>query len=259
MSVKQFGISSDIYCSSVNTNKLNCQEIVSNSIDVSNINLPVGGQYQIGGTHLLSTPIQGSSLSLTPGSISTGQQTGAVAIGNTAGQTSQGELSVAIGTNTGQITQSGFSVAVGSSSAETNQGSGSVAVGFESANESQGANCVAVGNAAGYVNQGGFSVSVGYHSCFSGCGGYNVAVGSNSCANNIIGEYNTCIGDSSSVNTGINSSIVIGAGGIATLNNQFVLGSISHPLTTSNTAGAVIQYLPVTLNGVNYKLPLYGI
>lgn len=257
MSARQFSISSDIYCNSLHTNNLNAVNIEVDTLIPNNIDLPIGGEYRIGGVHVLSTPVQASSVAL-GNTAPTGQGTGTVAIGLNAGQTSQGENSVAVGLLSGQTNQGQFCVAIGGVAGETSQGQGSTAVGFEAGNASQGVNSVAVGNAAGGTNLGNDTVAVGFHACLNGDGGTNVCVGTNSCANFVIGTNNTAVGDSTSIGTGFNNCIVIGAGATATGSGQLVVASAAHPIPTVGTAGAITQYLPVTLNGVNYKLALYA-
>ena len=273
MSERQFGISTDIYCTNINTNRINCQDVFADTLTTNNVDLQVGGSYKIGGAHVLSTPVNGSSVSL-GNTLSIGQGTNSVAIGTSsgqssqgqnsvaigslAGQTTQGQNSVAIGSSAGQTNQAGFSVAVGNTCGSINQGQGCVAVGLGAAYSGQGLNSVALGNyASGNGNLDGNSVLAGYHACLNGAGGNNVVVGSSACANAVIGTNNTCIGDSISATAGINDSIVIGAGAVANASSQFVLASAAHPLTLVPTAGPVAGYVFVTLNGQQQKFLLF--
>ena len=76
-----------------------------------------------------------------------------VAVGNNAGQTSQGNLTVAIGTQAGQDTQSQKSIAIGSYAGMTTQGSESLAIGHNAGKVSQGNEAVAIGNEAAPASQ----------------------------------------------------------------------------------------------------------
>jgi len=225
MTTRQFGISSDIYCSSLHTNNLNAANIEVGTLTPDDIDLPVGGEYRIGGFQVLSTPFLASS----------------IAVGNT--------LPVNQGNNT---------VAVGNFCALNNQGQYSIAIGSDTAATNQGQFSVALGSSAGKVNQGNNSIAIGTNACSLGSGTNNVCIGDSACNTAIIGTHNTCVGDAATINAGLSNSIVIGAGGVATSNNELVIASAAHPITTVGSAGAIGQYLPITLNGVNYKLALYA-
>jgi hypothetical protein len=134
----------------------------------------------------------------------TDQSNDSVAIGHSAGQTSQGTQCVAIGHQAGQISQGIHSVAVGYYSGVTNQGYYTVAVGRNAAHENQGEGAVAVGNAAGNTSQGTLSVAVGYFAGYDMQGTESVAVGHKA------GETNQGQADNSIVlnaqNTQLNST-----------------------------------------------------
>jgi hypothetical protein len=85
----------------------------------------------------------------------------AVAIGNNAGENSQGANAVAIGYYTGN----------------TNQGENAVAIGYQAGLSTQGANAVAIGYKAGYTYQGQKSVAIGYYAGHYGQGAYSIAIG----------------------------------------------------------------------------------
>ena len=87
--------------------------------------------------------------------------TGCVALGLNAGNASQATNSVAVGSSAGQTTQGGSCVAVGSGAGNANQGGNSVAIGGTAGNTAQGASCVAVGTRAGNANQSDNCVAVG--------------------------------------------------------------------------------------------------
>lgn len=85
-----------------------------------------------------------------------------VAIGNLAGNVTQGAKSVAIGNSSGATNQGIESVAIGNESGETSQGAESVAVGDRAARISQSTGCVAIGSTAGYDSQGSGGIAIGF-------------------------------------------------------------------------------------------------
>ena len=70
------------------------------------------------------------------------------------------------------------------------------------------------------------------------------------------GANNTAIG--SDTETGaFNNCIIIGQGATATGSGQLVIGSVTSPVgPVTNAVAAQSHYLPVTINGVVYKLLL---
>jgi hypothetical protein len=91
-------------------------------------------------------------------------------------------------------------------------------------------------------------------------GNNNVAVGNGTLSNLTDGNNNIAIGFNANTTdtVSVSNSIILGANATATASNQLVLGSNTNPLTTSTTAGAIAAYLPVLLNGIEYKLQLYA-
>jgi hypothetical protein len=85
-----------------------------------------------------------------------GQGIRSVAIGNVAGQSTQGESCVAVGDDSANSNQGNFSVAVGKNAGNQNQATNNVAIGFDAGRFSQGilttgstGGCVAIGQNAG--------------------------------------------------------------------------------------------------------------
>ena len=76
-----------------------------------------------------------------------------LAVGKSAGQTTQGAGSVAVGVSAGQTTQGKGCVAVGNAAGTTTQGNDAVAVGRQAGQTTQGANAIAIGYLAGNSNQ----------------------------------------------------------------------------------------------------------
>lgn len=100
----------------------------------------------------------------------------------------------------------------------------------------------------------------------------NTLVGDGAGNNLTTGGFNTIIGaaanSSAAGNRGgvaIGAGATVGDGGIAigraasAADSQLALGSATHALDVSPFAGTVATYLLVTVNGTDYKLPLYNI
>jgi hypothetical protein len=100
-----------------------------------------------------------------------------VAIGNLAGETSQGNTAVAVGYGAGRTSQGGYSVAIGRDAGNSSQQVHSVAVGRAAGQISQGTLSVAIGYNAGYNSQEEQAVAVGYQAGFQNQRGLTVAVG----------------------------------------------------------------------------------
>jgi hypothetical protein len=84
-----------------------------------------------------------------------------VAVGNASGNLNQARDAVAVGVLSGQNNQGESAVAIGNTAASTSQGTQAVAIGRLAGNTSQGQNAVAVGNVAGQTSQGQNAVAVG--------------------------------------------------------------------------------------------------
>ena len=100
-----------------------------------------------------------------------------IALGNSAGATSQGVYAIAIGQSAGSFSQGANSVAVGQTAGNTGQGIQAVAVGLEAGRVGQGDFAVSLGNAAGRAGQGSNAVAVGVAAGFTSQGTSAVAVG----------------------------------------------------------------------------------
>jgi hypothetical protein len=73
------------------------------------------------------------------------------------------ESKIALGDSAGQTNQGDNTVAIGSAAGFTAQGDNAVAVGINSGNNTQGANAVAIGNNAGQTTQGVGAVAIGQY------------------------------------------------------------------------------------------------
>ncbi len=85
----------------------------------------------------------------------------AVAIGNGAGQFTQGTNSIAIGLSAGNSNQNQNAVAIGRNAGQVTQGNSAVAIGTSAGSSTQGANAIAIGSNAGATSQGANSIAIG--------------------------------------------------------------------------------------------------
>jgi hypothetical protein len=111
---------------------------------------------------------QFANITTTAGNVALGTTAGAtsqgassIAIGIAAGNSSQGQDSVAIGRNAGSTSQLTNSVAIGGAAGKLNQGANSIAIGRQSGETAQQESCVAIGGYAGQGSQGQDSVAIG--------------------------------------------------------------------------------------------------
>jgi hypothetical protein len=102
---------------------------------------------------------------------------GAIAVGLSAGLTSQGVQAIAIGTLAGQSGQTANALAIGYQAGYTAQASNAVAVGTFAGSVSQDWGCVAIGNQAGYTGQIVSAVAIGHQAGYSTQGCTAVAIG----------------------------------------------------------------------------------
>ena len=100
----------------------------------------------------------------------------AVAIGSSAGLTSQGPGSVAIGYLAGKVNQEA-GIAIGSRAGEVQQDGGAVAVGVDAGRNNQGTHGVAIGKFAGGDDQGMEAIAIGYFAGDTGQGVDSIAIG----------------------------------------------------------------------------------
>ena len=84
-----------------------------------------------------------------------------VAIGNYAGNASQGASAVAIGRSAGETSQAWDGISIGRYAGQTDQGQGSVALGYYAARTGQNEHSIAIGANAGQIDQGYVSIAIG--------------------------------------------------------------------------------------------------
>jgi hypothetical protein len=154
----------NVIATNISTGTINATTYTGESMQLS-------GGVTVGTLRLTSTNIAlGASAGNTSQSVwgiaigrnagNTSQGSSAVAIGAQAGQTLQGVQAVAIGNNTGTTSQGNSSTAIGPNCATNAQGASSVAVGTNSGNR-QGTYATAIGPLAGSVSQGNYAVAIG--------------------------------------------------------------------------------------------------
>jgi len=88
------------------------------------------------------------------------QAVNSIAIGNFAGQSSQGAYSIAVGAGSGG-SQGTNSVAVGTGAGNSAQGNNSISIGFNSGTNLQGVSSIAIGYGAGAQLQGNNAIAIG--------------------------------------------------------------------------------------------------
>jgi hypothetical protein len=175
----------------------------------------------------------------------------AVANGGT-GQTSIAGIQSTLGL-------AGTKVAIGATAGGSTQGSGAIAIGNSSGNLNQGSQSVAIGYVAGASNQGLNSVAIGSNAAQSGQGTQSVAIGlaANSAANNATalganasaGHTNaTAIGYQAA--TTATNTIQLGADGVTVVGSTAVTnvktsgtltaGTVTYPNTHAVTSGQVL-------------------
>jgi hypothetical protein len=98
-----------------------------------------------------------------------------IAMGTSAGATTQGGSTVAIGKEAGNSAQGFRSVAIGNSAGGASQGSLSVAIGYSAGASGQGGGAVAIGDNAGSLNQGAYAIAIGGQASAKGTNG--IAIG----------------------------------------------------------------------------------
>ena len=138
-----------------------------------------------------------------------------------------------------------------------------VAVGYLALGESTTGNAnTAVGAAAlPALTTGSGNVGVGVTALTSlTTGNNNVAVGNLAGFSISVETNNTMVGNSADVAPGVSRSIALGAGAKATASGQIALGSGVAPLSYSFSAGPIIAYLNLVVNGnVFCKLALHDL
>lgn len=186
----------------------------TSALDITG-NLSLTGRMATTSTSISIGSNAGSSLSTnsvaignSAGQISQGANS--IAIGIVAANNTQGSNSVAIGNGAGQTTQGALCVALGYQCGKTNQGTYSVSIGIAAGNNSQGTNSVAIGNTAGYNVQGSSSVAIGNQAGYSSQSATCVAIGANA-GQTVQGTSSVAIGYGAGFNQQSSTAVSIGS------------------------------------------------
>jgi hypothetical protein len=140
-----------------------------------------------------------------------------VAIGPSAGQTSQGSYATAVGNGAGDASQGVFTIAVGSGAGRYNQGDRGVAVGAAAGNTSQSNDAVAVGYLAGQTSQGAYATAVGQQAGQTDQGSRATALGVNA-GRTSQGVSAVAVGDGAAITD--QGTYAVAVGYVAGSNNQ---------------------------------------
>lgn len=137
--------------------------------------------------------IQNSSVTVDDnGKIDTGTE---VAIGTSAGATSQGTNAVAVGNQAGEASQGANAVAIGYQAGRTSQTTNTVAIGYQAGQSSLGVSCTAIGYRALTAATGAYNTSLGYDAGrLITSGSQNSILGAFALDSNLTGTDNTAIG-----------------------------------------------------------------
>ena len=172
----------------------------------------------------------------------TSQGTQAIAIGLNAGANTQGENAVAVGGNAGNDTQGIAAVAVGVGAGQTSQGTAAVAIGGNAGTTTQGIAAVAVGQNAGTTTQGGAAVAVGVYAGNTSQGENAVAIGVYA-GNTSQDENAVAIGGEAGKTTQGVSAIAIGyrAGPTSQAANSIVINATGVALDNTTESSLVVK------------------
>ena len=140
------------------------------------------------------------------------QSPNAVALGNAAGQTSQGYNAIALGFEAGVFTQGRDAVALGFGAGSYIQGEKAVALGNGAGNDTQSQYAIAIGNKAGNDTQSPNAVALG-NAAGQTSQGYNAVALGNYAGNYFQGANAIAIGNNAGVSNQASNSIVLNASG----------------------------------------------
>ena len=168
-----------------------------------------------------------------------------VAIGQKAGDVTQGYSALAIGANAGETSQGNSAVAIGEYTGTTNQGDYAVAVGRSAGYTAQGANAVAIGRLAGYSSQPANTIilnatAVAVNGVSSQTNSFYVAPVRSATATANVVYYNTTTKEITYAAAGSVSSLVngartlsLGSDGTVTLPNFDILAGIGSKIKSA--------------------------
>ena len=164
-----------------------------------------------------------------------------VAAGYSAGYNNQANSAVAVGSFAGATSQGINTVAIGVSAGQTTQSNQAVAVGASAGANVQGMNSVAIGTQAGYDTQGYQSVAIGIEAGKTNQGNNSVAIGTTSGFVNQ-GQYAVALGYGAGNSNQANNSIILNATGSVldqTTVNSFTVAPVRNDVAN---VGKVLFY-----------------
>jgi len=202
----------------------------------------------------------------TAGQLSQGAN--AIALGFEAGYAAQGDDSIAIGENAGRSNQLADSIAIGHSAGYNSQKGTAIAIGYSAGYFLQQANSIAIGVLAGYNNQNDSAIAIGNYAASTAQAQNSIAIGRYAGAGGL-GESAIAIGNSAGIDGQPNFSIVLNAtnfGLTPTTANTFHVKPVRQAHTTNamfyNTTTGEITYdgtvythasapVPIDVSGMN--------
>jgi hypothetical protein len=191
-------------------------------------------------------------ITLTNGAVIKDTSGEAVAFGQLAGNTSQGNSATAVGYGAGQATQGQAAVAVGVFAGNSTQGDSAVAIGQSAGSTTQGTSAVAIGALAGNTTQGLQAVAIGLYAGTSAQGQFSVAVGP-AAGQTTQGQESTAIGSGAGSTAQGNAAVAIGsgAGAVNQRINAVAIGASAGAGTQGDSAVAIGASAGVTNQGNN--------
>ena len=163
-----------------------------------------------------------------------------VAVGVNAGNDGQLANAVAVGLGAGQTSQGTASVAIGTTAGQTSQGPTSVAIGQNAGNDTQGVAAIALGQNAGNANQGINGVAIGLQAGQTSQSTNSVAIGT-AAGNTSQGQISVAIGFNAGQTSQGETSVAIGfnAGQTTQSTNSVAIGTTAGK-TSQGTASVAI-------------------
>jgi hypothetical protein len=244
----------------------NSNTAVSTTGNITAGNIITGGLISATG-NITGGNVNTGKITLTNGAVIRDTAGDAVAIGQQAGETSQGNYAVAMGfqaaitsQGTGAVAigreagnaQGAYAVAIGQEAGFAGQSSGAIAIGLEAGNNNQGGDSVAIGYRAGGENQGDNSVAIGVYAAANAQGQFAVAIGDNA-GNNAQGTDAVAIGASAGLNTQGTGAVALGQGTGETSQgaNAVALGKAAGQVNQGINSIAIGQSAGLTNQGNN--------
>lgn len=150
--------------------------------DDSSILVDAVGNYIYG--NVSATTLRTAETKIVLGLDAGGAGINAIAIGEMAGQYTQGNRALAVGFQAGLVNQGVRGIAIGQAAANGNQGANGIAIGETAAAGNQGINAIAIGQNAAITYQGDSAIAIGAFSAGDNQGANAIAIGRYATGNN---------------------------------------------------------------------------